>query len=94
MGTPVPTDDLPIEDGEWWNVVVQNYYPGYPAEECEVKVAIWHDCLEGSVIKAWIRDQKQCTFDVLVGPPVGQTQTIISQNGPYPDEATCTLDNP
>lgn len=92
MGIEIPIDWPEISSALWYKVTVDTYRPLTPGAKCTNWIASQTACIEGFVLKAWIRNDKQCTFELLIGELIGGTQRITKIENGYGDFAACFSD--
>lgn len=93
MGTPVPDDWPPLEDGLYYKITVDTFGFGLPPNTCS---GPYNDtvsaCFEGSVVRTWINLDHQCSAWPLIFFGGGVNQRIVDIDGPFDDLAACLLE--
>lgn len=92
MGTSVPPDPEELIDGKWYHVGVGVYIPGPPFFDCINRAGAADGCVTGFNLKAWIRNDNQCTQNTLFPTGAGHTQKILRIDGPFDNVIDCNAD--
>ena len=80
MGTDVPTEPFVIDPATSYLVTVDCWVPAPLPPQCGgTYMGQLSDTILGADIIAWIDAGKECTLDILIGPPLaGYTNRIFS----------------
>ncbi len=71
MGTPVPPEPWEIDPDKNYLVTVDTWFAPVPPAECgQFHQGKFQDTFIGQVIIDWIEAGKECTYDILIGPPL------------------------
>ncbi len=80
MGYPIPEEPFEIDPSKNYRVDFNNWFEAIP-EACsggQYEFQNWNIILGADII-AWIEADKECTYDILYGPPgLKITQRIIT----------------
>lgn len=80
MGIPVPETEWKLLPGSNYKVTVYMWFCPVPPAECgQFYQGLFSDIFDGQTIIDWIEADNECTYNVLIGPPLGlMTNRIYS----------------
>lgn len=92
MGQPPDPPWPELEDNKFYKVTVDCYGPTDPPLGCAGPwVQSGSGCLQGWVIRSYIRTYHECTPTLLLFFLGGSNQRVSNLEGPFEDEAACLL---